>query len=357
MTTITLSSAIWTELLSDGVASAKGTSLAMEYGLLESDGETIQFQTTTLDISVTRKVRLAAKPFKVALHYPTLHAASNRPGNDLTLTIGDQEAILSVSGQRSRYKIPLFPHQDWPDIHTEGLETILADSGILARAMEHIAYAAADKDTRYYLNGAYFDGDFIVATDAHRLAAYHVSNGPQGMIVPNASIRHVIRGLRGTQAHIQAKENRLRIEADEISVETALIEGRYPAWRSLIKADQRTPITVNRDALLESVRRIYAINALSLGGKKEMANITLKSAQDEQAIGVFGNNEESVEWLPARVENNVHTTIRATYLIDMISHCDSNDLILHIPEDPLKYTNTEDLDHPQNIYLVMPVRE
>lgn len=356
MMNLTLTAEQWITLLEDGVASARSTAPAYEYGLLTSDGQHITFTTTTGNLTVTRQIKTSSPLLKVALHYPSLHASINRPGKTLTLNIESENATLSVESQRSKYKIPTFPTDQWPQLPESTFDLINIDAHTLASGLEHVHYAVADRDTRYYLNGAAIDGDYVVGTDAHRLAAYWIESGPTDIILPSASIKHVILGLKQKDSLFYIRQNRIKVESPTLTVETSLIEGKFPNWKGLLSHDERISIEVNRATILESIRRIHTISTMATGEKKDVANITLASDSESQAIGIFGNDKETVEWIPASVNQEIRATIRATYLVDLIEHCDGETIKLDIPTDPLKYTLANDPEHPQNIYLVMPVQ-
>ena len=74
---------------------------------------------------------------------------------------------------RSRFTLATLPSNDFPSVdEVEATERVAIGEATLKELIERTAFAMAQQDVRYYLNGLLFDlrGDALrtVATDGHR---------------------------------------------------------------------------------------------------------------------------------------------------------------------------------------------
>lgn len=158
------------------------------------------------------------------------------------IAVGDNDAL---------YDLQALPASDFPD-PTSGQRADLIETftnGMLADQFRKVSYAISTEETRYYLNGIYWDmsqGECsFVATDGHRLARCRYSkeapaNG-KGRIIPRKACDFVLRYLSGKDVKIfdTKGESQIEIVAPGFSLRTKLIDGTYPDYRRVIpKAEQ-----------------------------------------------------------------------------------------------------------------------
>ena len=91
------------------------------------------------------------------------------------ITVSQTGDKVTVSAGRSRFTLATLPANDFPSVdEVEATERVDVPEAALKELIERTAFAMAQQDVRYYLNGLLFDlGDKLlrcVATDGHRLA-------------------------------------------------------------------------------------------------------------------------------------------------------------------------------------------
>ncbi|HSM69214.1 MAG TPA: DNA polymerase III subunit beta, partial [Xanthomonadales bacterium] len=94
-------------------------------------------------------------------------------GSKITFSVSDDKATMSAG--RSRYTLATLPAAEFPATdQVETLEDVALDEASLKTLLEKTAFAMANQDVRYYLNGLLMEfraGKLrTVATDGHRLA-------------------------------------------------------------------------------------------------------------------------------------------------------------------------------------------
>lgn len=118
------------------------------------------------------------------------------------------------------------------------------DVQALLAALERVAYARADTDIRYYLNGILLDhtNAAIVATDGHRLAhtpsPLTVSDGaPEETILPNSVLPILfvaLKGATGTITLSQSANGDCMLQWGDCSLAFRAVDGKFPAWQRVI---------------------------------------------------------------------------------------------------------------------------
>src|SRR5690625_4600852 len=129
------------------------------------------------------------------------------------VTVSQSGDKVTVQAGRSRFTLASLPANDFPAIdEVEATERIRVPESALKELIERTAFAMAQQDVRYYLNGLLFDlGESrlrCVATDGHRLALCEspldavVSNKRQ-IIVPRKGVTELQRLLAGEERELE----------------------------------------------------------------------------------------------------------------------------------------------------------
>lgn len=115
---------------------------------------------------------------------------------------------------------------------------------VQASILKAICMFAAKQDIRYYLNGIlveFVDQDaYLVATNGHRLAAYHCKSDTPvqscvQVIVPNQILGRIDARNSAQLVTITADENEVvGITQGGVTVSTKAICAKYPDWRRVI---------------------------------------------------------------------------------------------------------------------------
>ena len=148
-----------------------------------------------------------------------------------------------------------YPIEDFPDMTAHGDEigsVTLTDKHM--PSFEWVLLAASKEETRYYLNGIYFDKGTIIATDGHRLHsfAHDVTWGPRkpepkksgkkkadapkaeikpGVILPTRACKMILELMKDTKAKqcelVFFSNNRFSATVGEVTIEGKLIYGTF----------------------------------------------------------------------------------------------------------------------------------
>jgi DNA polymerase-3 subunit beta len=181
-------------------------------------------------------------------------------GKDITLQAGDGAA--SITSGRSTYRTQCMPLADYPKLPTapEGLGK--TDGTQLATAIA-AACGAVDDDTPHdSFRGLRLEVDGnaleLVGLDGKLMVHHRVAWEGElfAVTTPGGPIAKAVRGLAGAVA-IGASGSALSLSDAERTVVLRVNEAKYVNWRAAHRpaADDRFGVIVDRDALLEAVKR------------------------------------------------------------------------------------------------------
>jgi DNA polymerase III subunit beta len=231
-------------------------------GMVKFDGRTVE--ATNLDMTIV--VTLPARTARGALCVPfrPLAALISQVGQNEVVTIEGDEKKAVISFGMSRYDLPALGTGDFPSLDLGQMPVIKVDGDGLKRALGFVAPSVSTEETRYYLNGVYFDGDLAVATDGHRLAAHPMgfSVGDAKGIIPRPAIRVMLAMPPATNMLIDPVKLRFIVNAPGISLSGKLIDGTYPDWRRVVpKLPVDAPeMHAEREPLRRMLARLGAIS-------------------------------------------------------------------------------------------------
>lgn len=125
-------------------------------------------------------------------------------GCEIVLELQDNQLLLNTKS--SHFTLSTLPADEFPDLEqAENLQHYTIKEGALHQLLERTAFAMANQDVRYYLNGLLLEKkDSLlraVATDGHRLALADLSDPVDGgeteqqVIVPRKGILELLRLL------------------------------------------------------------------------------------------------------------------------------------------------------------------
>ena len=280
---------------------------------------------------------------------------------DINFNIEDSKVTLT-SG-RSRFTLASLPAKDFPrldEIDTQ-IDFEIPQSSIKL-LIDKTAFAMAQQDVRYYLNGMLMelaaDNLKLVATDGHRLALsdYKVSlpvSSVKQIIMPRKGVLELARLLthEDNPAKVSISQNHIRIETDSLVFTSKLIDGKFPDYNRVIPVDGNKDLRVNRDLLKQSLHRIAILSnekyrGIRLSLTNNNLNIQANNPDQEEA-----QEEITVQY----AEANVEIGFNVTYLLDVLSVLDSEDVSIKL-KDANSSCIITDPDSDQFRYVVMPMR-
>jgi len=279
------------------------------------------------------------------------------------ITVSQTGDKITVQAGRSRFTLATLPSNDFPSVdEVEATERVAIGEATLKELIERTAFAMAQQDVRYYLNGLLFDlrGDALrtVATDGHRLALCETdlakpSGSKRQIIVPRKGVTELQRLLEGGDREIELEVGRshVRVKRDDVTFTSKLIDGRFPDYEAVIPIGADREVKVDREALRASLQRAAILsNEKYRGIRVEVSPGNLK---------ISAHNPEQEE---AQEEIEADTTVsdlaigfNVNYLLDALSALRDEEVIIQL-RDSNSSALVRESSSEKSRHVVMPLR-
>jgi DNA polymerase-3 subunit beta len=282
--------------------------------LIEAEKDYISLTTTNLDLGIRCKIKAEVKDGG-AVTLPVKRLATivrELPNVDVAFDSSASHQVKIASGG-SNFRIMGIGAEEFPKLPDSADDkTFTLEQGELATMLSNVSYAQSTDETRYILNGVYFnfkDGKLVlVATDGRRLALVgkemSVPSGSAGAIIlPAKTVAELLRLLgKGEKLKIAFNERRAAFQidtgkdtsglTDSIYLFSKVVEGNYPNYQQVIPKETHQRIKLERELFLQCVHRA----ALVTSEKSNSVKIKLSAnlLEISAASPDFGESHESM---------------------------------------------------------------
>ena len=323
-----------------------------------SDGENV----------VTSKIDLvdSSEQFSFCLISKTIiDAVKEFADEPLSFDINMNEMSAIIKYHNGQNRIPVQSSETYPRINANSEDmttTINVEANVLEKAITRSLFATTNDELRPVMNGLYFDlktdSLTIVASDGHKLVrnVNHTITGyePASFILPKkpATMLKTLLPKDGT-VNIKFNKGTAVIEFEKTVMVCRLIEGRYPNYNSVIPQNNPNELTIDRQALLTSLRRVlvFAASSCLIGFRLENNKLTLSSEDIDYSKSA--NEELNCEYYGQQMSIG----FKGTSLIEILSNIDSQEIVFKLADPsragvlmPATQNEKEDL-----LMLVMPM--
>ena len=276
-------------------------------------------------------------------------------------------AYVSIHCARAEFLLSGNLAEEYPTLPTatpEHMTTIQAP--VLAEMIDRTIYAASADETRYNLNGVYFEslpdtGKLrMVATDGHRLAyvdrmlAAPLSKIEQGVIIPRKALLELKRLVDEEDAEeiaIGFEGNNGLVQKEGVTLVMRLIEGEFPNYRQVIPHELTQQLTVSVDSLRQALRRVALLSSeRSRAVKLQLKAGLLRLSSNNPDLGE-AQEELDVDYSGAELT----VAFNARYLLECLGVLTAKEVRLFLQDErsPTQLVPTDDED---TLAVVMPMR-
>ncbi len=302
------------------VVGSKATMPILSNVLIEAEGETISLTTTNLDLGICARIKATVEEEgSVTLPVKRLFSiVKELPNSDVKVDASPNHQVKIASGG-SNFKIMGISRDEFPALpEFSDDRSFTIEQATLSSMIKSVSYAQSSDETRYMLNGVYFN--FIepeenasgkvslVATDGRRLAKIdhdmEVGEGMSGsLILPAKTVSELMRLLdKGETLKIAFNDRRVAFQihtkddsdgfVGDIHLVSKVVEGNYPNYQQVIPKETHQRIKVERELFLQSIHRA----ALVTTDKSNQVKIQISNNLMELSASSpdFGESHESL---------------------------------------------------------------
>ena len=279
------------------------------------------------------------------------------------VTVSQSADKITVQAGRSRFTLSSLPANDFPALdEVDTTDRVIVGEAALKELIERTAFAMAQQDVRYYLNGLLFDlRDSVlrcVATDGHRLALCEADlqapvQTKRQLIVPRKGVLELQRLLEGGDRELELELGRsqIRVKRDDVTFTSKLIDGRFPDYEAVIPIGADREVKIEREVLRASLQRAAILS------NEKYRGVRIEVSPGQVKINAHNpEQEEAQEEVEAdtRVDSLV-IGFNVNYLLDALSALREESIILLL-RDANSSALVREASSDKCRHVVMPLR-
>ncbi len=328
--------------------------------LLESrDGSLIAYA-TDLEISIKDETEASVATEGRAVVFGNLLSDIVKSLDDgkISLVMDSKNNKLTVKSTNARFDLNTLPVEDYPPFPETGQEkTINISKKDFVEGSKQVSIAASRDEGRPVLTGVLIEINSeksrMVATDSYRLSVKKIKAANKehtSIIVPRRAIEDIIKIISDKGSiKISFSDNQISFRSEGLVFVSRLIGGQYPNFEQLFPKEFNSEIEINREEILQSVKRMALLSPstpIVLKAKDNKLRLANKSAD-------VGSGEEEISLKNKTKE--IEIAFNSKYLIEGLSVLKDDEIKIQLTDSfqpgLIRGGKNEDFE-----YLIMPVR-
>tara|TARA_B100001057_G_scaffold455226_1_gene501588 strand:+ start:27 stop:1142 length:1116 start_codon:yes stop_codon:yes gene_type:complete len=352
-----------------GIVDKKNSLPILSNILIEAKSNQLTLSSTDMDISIIEKVDCEVlESGSTTINSQILYDIVRKLDENSEIEIiSNNGKLLTLRANGSRFSLASLPKEDYPIIDQENLGiNIKINSRVLFKLIDKTKFAISNEETRYFLNGLYFnitneqDKNIVtlVGTDGHRLAKfshYIDENIDQvsGVIIPKKTIYELSKLLSENDIDvlISISLNKIVFNVGEIIFISKLIDGSFPDYKRVIPKENSNILKINREVLLSAVDRVSTI------ANEKSPVIKFKLLNNILNLNTV-NNESSTASEDLEINydgEEIEIGFNSKYIMDIVNNLEDEEISIKLKDNTSPIIALEN-SNSNLIYVLMPMR-
>tara|TARA_B100001057_G_C22782964_1_gene924404 strand:+ start:31 stop:1146 length:1116 start_codon:yes stop_codon:yes gene_type:complete len=352
-----------------GIVDKKNSLPILANILIEAKNNQLILSSTDMDISIIEKITCnvmedGATTINSQILYDIVRKIDDNSEIEI---ISNDGKLLTLRSEGSRFSLACLPKADYPIIENDSMNAdIILNSKIVFKLIDKTKFAISNEETRYFLNGLYFNVTneenknvlTLVGTDGHRLAKFSHEIDTQidqlsGVIIPKKTIYELSKLLSeiDTDVKISISSNKIVFIIGDIVFISKLIDGSFPDYKRVIPIDNTNILKINRGKLLSAVDRVSTI------ANEKSPVIKFKLIQNILNLNTI-NNESSTASEDLKINykgDEIEIGFNSKYIMDIINSLDDDEISISLKDNTSPVTAQEN-SNSNLVYVLMPMR-
>ena len=352
-----------------GIVDKKNSLPILSNILIEASDNELTLSSTDMDISIIEKIDCnvledGATTINSQILYDIVRKIDDNSEIEI---ISNNGKLLTLRANGSRFSLACLPKEDFPiiDQNNSGVN-IKINSKIMFKLIDKTKFAISNEETRYFLNGLYFNINdennkkivTLVGTDGHRLAkfSYSIENNIEkisGVIIPKKTIYELSKLLSeiNTEVKISISSNKIIFFIENIIFISKLIDGSFPDYKRVIPNDNSSILKINREKLLSAVDRVSTI------ASEKSPIIKFKLLKNILNLNTINNesNTASEDLDIEYVGEDIEIGFNSKYIMDIMNNLEDEEISIKLKDNTSPIIALEN-SNTNLVYVLMPMR-
>lgn len=353
-----------------GIVEKRNTMPILSNALIEASNGMLHITATDLEVGMKSSYPVTiAKEGKITVAAKKIYEIIKELSDEeITFSTKENDWIEIHCGKAHFNIVGLSPDEFpyFPKVNDNIFVNI--STNFLSEMIEKTSYAICNDESKFNLNGIFIkatseEGKSIirmVATDGHRLSVTEKefegaisSELSRGVIFPKKGIYELKKIAEEESGDIMMgfMDNNAVIKKENTVIVMRLIDGEFPDYTKVIPATNDKKVTVPREALLHSLRRMAILSSEKFKGiKLDVRSGSIEISSSNPELGDAREEQEVLyDGTPLSVRFN------ARYLIDVLTVLRDDQVELNLRDELspiiMKPTAKEDF-----MSVIMPMR-
>jgi DNA polymerase-3 subunit beta len=367
---IVSSTTIYSHLLTvSRVINSKNSLPILECFLLELEDGTLTITASDSDTTMTTSVEVgeSSDNGRFAVTAKTLlDALKEVPEQPLTFNIDTTSFEIVVTYQNGSFKLMGQGAEEYPltPSVSDTAMRLQMDTDVLLNGINKCIFATADDELRPVMNGVYFDitpeSLTFVASDGHKLVRCQttaVQSSERGAFIlpkkPATLLKNVLPKEAGVVI-VEFDDRNAVFSLERFRLTCRLIEGRYPAYNSVIPRNNPHKVIVDRMQLIGALRRVSIFSSAA----SSLVKIKLDTNEIEVSAQDIDFSTSACETQTCQYDGaSMSIGFKSTFLLDILNNIASDEVVVELADPsragvivPAEQEENEDL-----LMLLMPM--
>ena len=354
-----------------GIVDKKNSLPILSNILIEAKNNSLVLSSTDMDISVVEKISCdVIEDGSTTLNAQLFYDVVRKLQDDSEIEIiSNDSKILTIRSNGSRFSLACLPTEDFPIIEQsfEGT-SVKINSKVLYKLIDKTKFAISNEETRYFLNGLYFNLEnidknqstnlILVCTDGHRLAKFSYQLNEKvddlpGVIIPKKTINELYKLLSDTDHDIEISlsSNKIVFYIKNLIFISKLIDGSFPDYKRVIPSDNSNILEINRQKLFSAVDRVSTV------ANEKSPVIKFKLLNDIVNLNTI-NNENSTATEDIKIKyqgDEIEIGFNSKYILDIVNNLEDEVVTIKLKDNSSPIIATEK-SNTNLVYVLMPMR-
>ncbi len=348
-----------------GVVERRQTLPVLSNVLVVLEGDRLSLTGTDLEVEIVGRVLLEQPGENGEITVPArklVDICRSLPDSSVIEFIEENQKVTVKSG-RSRFTLSTLPANDFPNVEDGPSDLQFGcPQKEIKRLIDRTAFAMAQQDVRYYLNGMLWEVSNqqlrVVATDGHRLAmcTREVEVAPESpvqAILPRKGVMELVRLLEDTDdgINITLGSNHIRANTEDYTFTSKLVDGKFPDYERVLPRGGNKVVFGDRGELKQAFGRTAILSNEKYRGVRLLLSDGL--------LTIVANNPEQEEAEEQVVVDysgdSLEIGFNVSYLQDVCNVLSSENVKITLL-DSNSSALMEEPDGGDSVYVVMPMR-
>lgn len=353
------------------VINSKNTLPILDHFLFEIQGDKLQLTASDLETTIVTSMPIAdveGSGSICVMSQRLLNTLKEFADQPLTFEINTDNLRMELITETGHYDFTGESADQYPELPVldEDCNSITFPAKDLLYNLDNVAFAASTDDSRPQMTGIGFDitteMTTVVATDSHKMVRIRnkqIKGENNAMFILPRKPTALLRGLLAKEdldLEIRFDHSYIHFQMNNFTLVCRQVEGKYPAYNSVIPTNNPYKLIVKRDSFIRTLRRVAVYsnadnNLVRLDINESLINVT---AQDvDYSISAEEKFACQYDGKPMEIG------FKSPFFLELLSNLKTEEVEISL-QDPQRAAllfpfNSDDYEKRELLMLIMPI--